>query len=446
MRLRNQIVTVLLLFFSVNLIQFRQNARENPISLRSNPFTLSEYDDPIVITSNSDFASQGWSGNGSKTNPYLLDGISLFTSFTPAIEIRNTDAYFVLNNSIISSQFSGRLISLSNITNGKISNCDLKYDSKYAWWESGDGIYGGHVSNSSIKDCRLRVVDGLIFENSAHCNLSGNAFVGIANRDGVRIKNSNNMNVSDNLLLYNHYGIRLEDSSYCILTDNVIIGCRYGMGIIRGNALNRPERNVVYNNSFGWITPSVVFDGGSDNQWDDNISLGNAYSDYDGSGSYEIPGEAGSVDRYPRLLDEDVYGPKIVPDIGSWATVTYSWPGPMVFTFTADVTDNSGVDTVLLNLNGTAYEMNRYADSEFFIDFPYQGVYEGLITFTYNFWANDTLGNSQETDSYYGGFGYGVVRPTHSDDDDSTLPFVIIITGFCVCVVVWYVYYQRFRK
>ena len=35
----------------------------------------SETLDPIVITSNADFEAQGWPGNGSATNPYIIEDL-----------------------------------------------------------------------------------------------------------------------------------------------------------------------------------------------------------------------------------------------------------------------------------------------------------------------------------------------------------------------------------
>jgi len=44
-------------------------------------------------------------------------------------------------------------------------------------------------------------------------------------------------------------------------------------------------------------------DDGVNNVWDDGVSLGNYWSDYDGSGPYEVWGDAGAVDRWPMFIE-----------------------------------------------------------------------------------------------------------------------------------------------
>jgi parallel beta-helix repeat protein len=438
-RMRYQIASVLIifLFFSVSLIQLRPNKGDNPITPVSNPSTLSQYDDPNIITSNGDFASQGWSGNGSKTNPYSLDGITYYSHRgKPAFTISNTDAFFVLSNSVIHREDYGDWsISLSNVTNAVISNCNVSYG----------GIYGVNVFNSSIENCRFRSYRGLFLENSTRCNLSGNMFSLSFADEGINLVFSSNITVSDNLVLYTEYGIKLEASNYCTLTNNSVIECYHGMRIGRDSM-----RNVVYNNSVGWARYSTVVDDGSDNQWDDNISRGNAYSDYSGSGSYEIPGESGSVDRYPNLLDKDVYGPRIDLGVQHWETEYYlSCPEFMVIE--TIVSDISGVDTVLLNFNGTIYTMNdagnRPSAGIPFIRFIYDlhNIEDYLGLFFIGIWANDTLGNSMETEFDYSSFGCPT-KPLRDPITDITLFLFILTTGVSVCLIVWYVYYQRSRE
>ncbi|MFX1369797.1 MAG: NosD domain-containing protein, partial [Promethearchaeota archaeon] len=57
----------------------------------------------------------------------------------------------------------------------------------------------------------------------------------------------------------------------------------------------------IYNNEFG-DNGQHAQDDGSANLWDDAVSVGNAWDDYDGSPPYSIPGSAMSVDRFPRFL------------------------------------------------------------------------------------------------------------------------------------------------
>ncbi len=59
----------------------------------------------------------------------------------------------------------------------------------------------------------------------------------------------------------------------------------------------------THGNQLGYNGESNASDEeGTDNSWDDGVSLGNYWGDYDGTGVYTIPGSTGSVDRYPRKM------------------------------------------------------------------------------------------------------------------------------------------------
>ena len=72
--------------------------------------------------------------------------------------------------------------------------------------------------------------------------------------------------------------------------------------------LSGSENNSFYNNMFignhhlnNWYQAS---DDAVNNQWDDGVSMGNFWGDYIGVGVYNIPGSAGSVDRYPFGIND----------------------------------------------------------------------------------------------------------------------------------------------
>jgi hypothetical protein len=56
-----------------------------------------------------------------------------------------------------------------------------------------------------------------------------------------------------------------------------------------------------------------ALDTGEDNYFDDNISIGNYWSDFNETESYVIPGTANSIDSFAQLLEDDVT-PVIVPN------------------------------------------------------------------------------------------------------------------------------------
>ena len=94
---------------------------------------------PIVITSNQDFEEQGWSGNGTEVNPYLISDLNI-SSDQECILILETTVHFV------------------------IRDCWL-YDSPLS-------IRFENVQNGIIEKCQISEVDtGIVFRNSLNCSI-----------------------------------------------------------------------------------------------------------------------------------------------------------------------------------------------------------------------------------------------------------------------------------
>jgi hypothetical protein len=64
------------------------------------------------------------------------------------------------------------------------------------------------------------------------------------------------------------------------------------------------SNNQLYLNRFGFNQISNALDDGTSNMWDDGFLSGNWWSDYNETGTYEITGEAQSVDHHPFSWDE----------------------------------------------------------------------------------------------------------------------------------------------
>jgi parallel beta-helix repeat protein len=102
---------------------------------------------------------------------------------------------------------------------------------------------------------------------------------------------------------HNRIGIVLEHTNHSKILDNSVYGnSQYGIQIALYS-----HNNSVYGNSIGWNDPTSdtrrnAVDMGEDNYFDDNISIGNYWSDYTGLGFYVIPGSANSVDSFAQFL------------------------------------------------------------------------------------------------------------------------------------------------
>ncbi len=174
------------------------------------------------------------------------------------------------------------------------------------------GLFTWTTSDLIVLDCNFSDMDqGLYLSRSNDIEFHGCNITGIAG-----------------------YGIRFDDCSLCVVancsisrgsssgirldsTDNTtIIYCEifsnddYAIDI-RGSADNDIHHNNIANNA-GALGQG--FDDEGNNTWDDGISEGNWWSDWSGSGPYDIGGPGGAEDRYPLADKVNTSAPEEVPE------------------------------------------------------------------------------------------------------------------------------------
>ena len=76
--------------------------------------------DPIQITSDADFETEGFPGNGTSDNPYMIDGLHIEEQGFHAIDIQNTRAWFVVNGSYLYAGVGTHGITIHNVSNAVI--------------------------------------------------------------------------------------------------------------------------------------------------------------------------------------------------------------------------------------------------------------------------------------------------------------------------------------
>jgi len=81
---------------------------------------------PIRITSDADFAANGWSSSGTAEDPHALANI-IVANWTICITIANINAHFVLHDVVITGEQTNNAIGmkLENVTNGLIANVSV---------------------------------------------------------------------------------------------------------------------------------------------------------------------------------------------------------------------------------------------------------------------------------------------------------------------------------
>jgi len=242
---------------------------------------------PIVISSNADFISQGWPGGGIEGNPYVIEGLAI-TSTDIGISISDTTSYFEIRNCFVTSDqlqtYDG--ITFNYVENGKILNTVIN-----GTW------YGVRIDNS---------VDVVLMNNAAFDNV-----------DTFIIFSSDYIEVTNNTASNNYgSGFILSLSSSCTLKNNTAsFNQDYGISVYSGSS-----NNEIYYNHIGYNDAANARDNGGSNSWDDGALLGNYWCDYNCSGTYVIPGSAGSVDYYPRGWGEQE---SIPPTIDSPLDIEY---------------------------------------------------------------------------------------------------------------------------
>ncbi len=188
---------------------------------------------------------EGWSGDGSPENPFIIDGldIDLGGELGHGISISNTRVNFTISNCNLTGaayqmgKGGGAGIYLKNVTNGELVN-NTCFDSMFGIRLEGSHFYtvADNTCNSngigiSLDESRHNTVanntcnyntDGIRL-GASHTNIVMNNNCSSNNRFGIWISDSHSNTVSHNTCTSNTYaGIRLEDSHFNTVAYNII--------------------------------------------------------------------------------------------------------------------------------------------------------------------------------------------------------------------------------
>ncbi len=275
--------------------------------------------EPVFITHEDNFSYYGFSGNGSDSNPYILEGanITAVGSYT-CISITNTNSHFIIKDTLVqgsTGHVSDLGIVFDNVTNGVIENCIVR--------ERSDGISITASRNVTVKSSIIHntIGSGMKLLECIDSNVTGNTIYNcgngilgyMANSTLVSYNNISCINDGDGIyfqwtlnheIYYNriHHvsraGIRIENATGA-LHNNLIHSCeQYGIWI-HGSAHN----NEIHHNQLGWSASNALDDGDSSNKWN-STDTGNSWSDWNESGFFDIQGSAGAVDYHPNLFSD----------------------------------------------------------------------------------------------------------------------------------------------
>lgn len=229
---------------------------------------------PIQIDGDANFSvtamAEGWLGNGSSLNPYIIDGLDIDLGGAPGrgISISNTRVHFVIRDCNLTgaSVDPGCGIYLYNVSNGELIN------------NTCSGNYVGicldfSTSNSlSRNNCTSNSINIQLYSFSDSNTLSDNTCTSDSNAGIALIRSSSNTLINNTCIGGTNIGIYILRSDSNTLLDNTFASnTNYGIYVDESD-LNDIQWNVITDSSTNGI------DTGSGNVFEYNY-----WSDYTGT-------------------------------------------------------------------------------------------------------------------------------------------------------------------
>ena len=256
---------------------------------------------------------------------YIGNEISKVGSSITGFRISNTENSTFQDNILVNAGFrmNGYMlecwshIMVNNIVNGKL----LGYFNRISDAEIDVGQYAqvilGGCERVTIKNGRFENIpvgvdlgfcEGCVVQNMTinNCSLYG-----------IGVKNTPSSLITNNTVNYCHYdGIYLDASFHTNVTSNIVTD-NEACGI----RLQSCQNVKVFGNSIGWNKWVNGYDSSDHNMWDDGIDIGNAWSDYNGTGYYSIEGFGEVFDHFPTKY--------LRPTVNQSTTITQTEQNPV---------------------------------------------------------------------------------------------------------------------
>ena len=245
--------------------------------------------DPIYIEGDADFAGQaaaeGWPGNGTEENPYIIEGYEIDASGGggSCIDVRNTRLHFTIRGCLLQGANSSYM----------------------------GGVFLWNVSHATLTDntCTGNFVGLHLFQNCSHITIMGNTCT--ENGDGIHIGESSHITVEANTCNNNSGGIYIYNSRNLVVEANTCNNNTYtGIGAT-GSADLVVVRNVCSFNKSPEHGVGIELTGGSG-----GCLVANNTCTHNGVGLYLDYGGARRSNITWNVLAENVWRDAQAPEVG----------------------------------------------------------------------------------------------------------------------------------
>ena len=357
------LVTILFICFliqGINTPTASSNRVEEKITLDSDYITH----EAISIHSNDDFIEYGFSGSGTKTNPYIIEGYNITVSWGHCINIFSVSKYFVVRDCLLETtdEYDNACIRLAN-SGGYgtiVNNICSGYSGVNVWdYCTSVNITGNYFHNSGIgikikdsSNCLIwkNIVEdsryGFMITDSQSCTIKNNTI--ISNEDeGIYLNRASNTHILYNYISNNDRGIKSSSSTNSIIHHNTLRNNYVGIYLNNIHTGETPTiDNLIHHNNFiDNIARPQAFDyseGGLAIWYEVATNEGNYWSNYNGSGVYQIEY---NPDFYLGVLD--IHDPYPLSSPVSISEFTETSPPP---DDSGDDSDNAGTSFLHVNI------------------------------------------------------------------------------------------------
>ncbi len=209
----------------------------------------------ITIDGNEDFTAQAtandWAGEGSESNPYIIENYHISLNSHHPISISNTDVFFIIRDNILEGAKSwltyGYYLSsihLSFVKNGIISKNLIN--------DSTDGIQIVLSENILISENEVKNsdIEGISIKYSSNISIEGNKIE--TNYNGISSMHSSDIHITNNLIKNNRKdGITLINSESSVVSDNKIVSNSiYGISLQTSLNITIVKNTFNYNQNY----------------------------------------------------------------------------------------------------------------------------------------------------------------------------------------------------